>query len=841
MTRVRSVTRRLGAVLLCAAALASQLGADAASDTRRVGRQTDGSIVLPTNQELRPAGLHIEFPGRANAIAVRPRSHVATVLTDQAPALTVVELRTGQVIQRFNPQLGDASFAGITYSRDGRTLYASLSKGHVIVNAVAPDGTLTMVHSIDVGTLPGGMALSQDGRRLYVALSEANQLAVIDLRARRVVRRIDVGNAPHSVVLAGGYAVVSNRGGRRANRGDFTNKSAGTPIVSNRKSGSARTGTVSIVDVRRGRVVAEPHVGLHPSNMAVRGNAVFVVNSNSDTISVVDVRLKRVEAVLPVQPFRGAPFGSSPNAVAVLDSQRIVVSMGRNNAIGVIRWIRRGLPSVLEGLMPTGWYPSDVVVDPYGNRIVVANMKGVGALKADDGTGQPLVGIGAGGVNVKSTRGSASVIPRPTPEILKTTTQTVVKNNGWDRMEPISRGNPKAPPKAIPDRIGEPSLIKHVFLIIKENRTYDQVLGDDPRGNGDPTKVQFGAHITPNQHSLALQFPLFDNFYVNGTVSADGHHWLVQSFVTDYVEEAFGDWSRSYPYDGGDALAYAPSPFLWEHVQRFGKSVKVYGEFANHTDASGARSDIPSLDRVLVRRYPRFNLNITDRTRAQLFTDELNRQIKTNSVPHLSIIQLPMDHTRGLKPGAMTPTYDMIDHDYAFGEIVEAISNSAIWNDTAIFAVEDDAQFGLDHVDGHRAIAYVVSPYARRGLVDNTYYTQIDMLRTIEQILGLPPMNQVDMLGKPMRTAFTDVPLSQPYSAIAPDVSFQTNPKAEELTGMARLWAEACDDIDFEQPDAAPEQLLNRAIWYGIKGWVPYPGDARVLTPDEARALPSGD
>ena len=838
-----NVAKRLTGVLVCAAALVSALSADAAPETRRVGRQADGSVVLPTNQELRPAGMHIEFPGRANAIAVRPRAHVATVLTDQAPALTVIELKTGAVLQRFNPQLGDASFSGIVYSRDGRRLYASLSTGRIVVCGVAPDGTLSLLSNINVGSLPGGLTLSNDGRRLYAALSEANELAVIDVASRRVIRRIAVGNAPHSVALAGGYAVVSNRGGRRARPGEFTNKSAGTPIVSTRTSGSARTGTVSIVNVHTGRVVAEPHVGLHPSAMAVRGHQVFVVNSNSDTVSVLDMRTRRVVAVLPVKPFAGAPFGSSPNAVAVIDANRIAVTMGRNNAVGVIRWTRRGLPAVLEGLLPVGWYPSDVVVDRASNRLVVANMKGVGALRADDGTGQPIVGIGAGGVNVKSTRGSASVIPVPTADMLEVTTQTVVKNNGWDRLEPIARGSGSAPAKAIPNRLGEPSLIKHVFLIVKENRTYDQVLGDDPRGNGDPTKVQFGAHITPNQHSVALQFPLLDNFYVNGTVSADGHHWLVQSFVTDYVEEAFGDWSRSYPYDGGDALAYAPSPFIWEHAQRYGKSVKVYGEFANRTDELGTRSDIPSLDRVLVRRYPRFNLNITDRTRARLFADELNRQIKANAVPSLSIIQLPMDHTRGVKPGAMTPTYDMIDHDYAFGKIVETITHSPVWDSSAIFAVEDDAQFGIDHVDGHRAIAFLVSPYARRGLVDSTYYTQIDMLRTIEQILGLPPMNQVDLLGKPMRNAFTDVPLSQPYTAIAPDiVSFEVNPKAEDLVGLPRLWAEWSDTIDFEQPDAAPEQMLNRAIWYGLKGFhVPYPGDAKVLSPEEARAIPSGD
>lgn len=834
-------SRRVAITLACAAAVASAVVAGAAPDTRKVGRQPDGSVVLPTNQTLRPAGLNVEFPGRANAVAVRPRSRTATVLTDSAPALTVVDLQTGTVLQRFNPGLGDASFAGVVYSKDGSRLYASLSTGRVLVNAVAPDGTLTLVGTVLTGSLPGGLALSGDGRRLYATLSEENVLAVIDLATRRVTAKIAVGNAPHSVVLAGGYAVVSNRGGRRPRANEVTNTSAGTKILATRKSGSAKMGTVSFVNVTARRTVAEVRVGLHPGGMAVRGPYVFVANANSDDVSVVDTRSRAVVDRIGARPFAGAPPGSSPNAVAVLDAQRIVVSLGRNNAVAVIRWSSPADKGSVEGLLPTAWYPSDVVVDAAGRRLVVANAKGVGALPADDGTGAPLVGVGAGGVNVKATRGSASVIPFPSDDALRTATSTVYANNGWNAIVPVTRGSASAPPKAIPDKLGEPSFIKHVFLIIKENRTYDSILGDDPRGNGDPTKVQFGAAVTPNHHKLAAEFPLLDNFYVNGTMSADGHHWLVQAYVNDYVEEAFGDWSRSYPYDGGDALAYSGTPFLWEHAERYGKSVKVYGEFADHVDEHGTRSDIPSLDKVLVRRYPRFDLRIPDMKRAEIFAEEFARQVETGTVPNLSIIQLPMDHTRGTKPGALAPHGDMADNDVAFGQIVEAISNSPVWDKSAIFSVEDDAQFGVDHVDGHRAPAYVISPYARRAYVDSTYYTQIDMLRTVEQILGLPPMNQVDLMAKPMTSVFTDTPLTLPYTAVEPNVAALRNPPLEALSGMALLWAKASDEIDFTQPDAAPEQVLNRAIWYAVRGFEVYPGDPRVLTPEEAHRLDDGD
>lgn len=833
-------SRRIATALACAAAVLSAIVADAA-DTRKVGRQSDGSVVLPTNQELRPAGNHVEFGGRPNAVAVRPDSQTAALLTDQAPPITIIDVRGGAVVQRFDPQLGDASFNGLAYSRDGRRLYASLSKNKLLVTGVAPDGSLLLVKAIDTKTLPGGFALSRDERRAYVAFGKKNALGVVDLARGRVVSEIDVGNAPHSVVLSGGYAVVSNRGGRRARAGDPTNLSAKTPIVSTRKSGGAATGTVSIVDLARQRVVAEVAVGLHPSNMAVRGRYVFVANSNSDTVSVVDVPARRVVSTIAVKPYAGAPFGSSPNAVAVVDGSRLAVSLGRNNAVALYRWTSPSSGARLDGLIPTGWYPSDVAVDRRTKRLLIANNKGVGSLQADTGAGDSLVGIGAGGTRASYNRGSASIVDLPGTATLQTYTQTVVRNNRWDRLLPALRGSPDAPPRAIPDRLGDPSHIKHVFLIIKENRTYDQVLGDLPTGNGDPTKVQFGAAVTPNQHLLATQFPLLDNFYVLGTVSADAHHWLVQSFATDYVEEQFGDFSRGNPFDGGDALAYAPTGFIWEHVQRHGRSVKVYGEFADHRDGTGTRSDIPSLDRVLHRAYPRFDLNITDRERAAIFVEEFERQAAADRVPALSIIQLPLDHTRGLTPGATAPTTDVADNDHATGLIVEAISKSRVWGRSAVFVVEDDAQAGIDHVDGHRTMMFVASPYAKRSYVDSTYYTQIDMIRTIEQILGVPPMTQADALGTPMRSLFMETPDTTPFHAVAPAVPQVQNPPLASLTGMARLWAEACARIDFTHPDAAPEQLLNRAIWYAVNGFVPYPGDPRVLRPDETLALPDPD
>jgi hypothetical protein len=375
-----------------------------------------------------------------------------------------------------------------------------------------------------------------------------------------------------------------------------------------------------------------------------------------------------------------------------------------------------------------------------------------------------------------------------------------------------------------------------VFYVVKENSTYDQILGDEPRGNGDARYVQFGAAVTPNQHVLAQRFPLFDNFYVSGSLSPDGHQWATQAYVTDYIEKSYGDFTRGYSYDGGDALAYAPTGFLWENAQRHGRSVRVYGEFASHADATGTRSDVPSLDKVLVRKYPKYNLEVSDADRAAILLGDVDAQLAAGSVADLTIVQLPRDHTRGLSSGKPTPESDVADNDAALGKLVDTLSHSAIWPNTAVFAVEDDAQAGLDHVDGHRTTAYIASPYAARGLVDHTYYTQINLVRTIEQILGLPPMNQMDLAAAPMTTAFTETPDVTPYSALPVLVPPVNNPTLPALSGIAKEWAQASDAMDFSVPDAAPEQLLNRAIWYSVRGFVPYPGDGRVLTPAEVRA-----
>ena len=814
----------IGAALCVAAAGAAPTG------TQRVGRQADGSVVLPTSQVVRPAGRQVTFPGRAAAVAVHPAGRTAAVLGASGPGVTVVDLAAGRVLMRTASSLGAGAARGIAYAPGGRVLYASFAQGRVLRFPVAADGRLGMPRTFQLPALgtkaeiPLGLAVSADGRRLYVALNRRNALGVLDAATGRLLSAVAVGNAPSDVALAGHLAIVSNGGGRRARPGDRTNDSAGTPIVSHRSTGGAVTGTVSLVDVRTRRVRAHVPVGLHPGGVSYRGRYAFVANANSDTVSVVDLAAGRLATTLSVRPFAGAPYGSSPNAVRPVGADRLAVTLGRNNALAVFRWRSPSEPARFEGLLPTAWYPTDVAVDRRYGRLLVVNSKGTGRAATRD----PL-----GTVTAWPQQASLSLPRVPTPAELAAGLRTVWHDNGWHNAAPSRLRPRRVDPVAVPERIGEPSLIEHVFYVIKENRTYDQVLGDDPRGNGDPRYLHFGAAVTPNHHALARTFALFDNFYVAGTRSPDAHQWATQAIVTDYVEKQYGAFPRSYPYDGGDALAYAPSGFIWDSAARHGRSVRVYGEFANRRDGSGTRSDVPSLDRVLVRRYPPFDLSISDTKRVDTLIADLGKQAKAGTVADLTIVQLPGDHTRGTKPGAPTPESDMADNDDALGRLVEAVSRSPIWPKTAIFVFEDDAQNGLDHVDGHRTMAFVVSPYARRGVVDSTYYTQLSLLRTIEQILGLPPMTQLDLAAAPMTTAFTDRPDLTPYDALPRLVPQTYNPPLTGLTGPARAWAEASDAMDFTVPDAAPEQALNRAIWYSVRGFVPYPGDGRVLWPHE--------
>jgi YVTN family beta-propeller protein len=590
-----------------------------------------------------------------------------------------------------------------------------------------------------------------------------------------------------------------------------------------------------------------------------------VCNTNSDTVSVIDTTSRRVIKTISMQPFANAPFGSSPNAIVMLPNQLLVVSLGANNALAAYDWKGPAESVKLVGLLPTAWYPSAVVYDKLHDDLLVTALKGVGSAPMEHVPNSQEYGR-----TVLHFTGTVSLIPVPGRRAIAGLTRTVIADNRWDkRSEAEQRIRSTISATAIPERIGEPSLIKHVIYIIKENHKYDEDLGDDPRGNGSPANVEFGKAGTPTQHAIVNQFPLLDNFYVSGTVSIDGHQWANSAFADDYIERGFGgSFKRAYPFNGGDNLAYAPTGFIWENATRRGKSVQAFGEYAAHFDGSKhdvswtdwfhdsqtlegklagalhvslgefqARSDVPSLDTLLDRNFPGFDGGIPDQYRADIFLREFNRHVADKDLPSLTIMTLPDDHGGGETAAYPTVRSAVADNDLAFGRVVEAISHSRYWKDSVIFCVEDDASYGVDHVDGHRSPVYVVSPYARRGLVDHTYYTQIDVVRTIEQILGLPPMNQRDLVATPMTTAFTNSADLTPFTAVPNQVPLDEMNPAQSASRLRQAWIQESAKLFTSRPlkpDEGDENLTKRAIWYSSFDFKrPFPGDSRLLFPSE--------
>ena len=885
------------AMLLTAGVAIGATGRNVPLGTSRVGRTGPGAALTSTNQFVTPVGQVIEQSGRTQATALNPDGKTAVSLSWEnfEGFFTVTDLVGGKVLQTIKPTVGskDVSFNGLLFTKDATgkadVLWAAQSADllRFPVNADGTLGTPTVVGLPGVTrgadkdvALPTSIALAPDGRKLLVSLNGNNTLAVLDPADPSTLVQIPVGNAPRDVVVVGSTAYVANQGGRSAVARDFTNPSYGTDIVADTTDGRATGGTVSVVDLPTGKVTATIPVGLQPTSMLVWGSDVLVTNSNDDTVSVIDSTSRKVVQTFAANPAPGAAYGAQPNGLARLDATHLAVSLGRDNAVAVYTFTGGRNAVELSGLIPTGWYPADVLVDGALNKIVISSIKGLGSVgpttTQHEGVGTtPAVGHG-----VYAHVGTLQVLDHPDSRALQADTFTVMGNNQWFGLAARnSRGSSRAKPVAVPVHLGDPSKIKHVFLIVKENRTYDQVLGDDTRGNGAATLAQFGRKVTPNFHALAQTGPLIDNLYSGGTLSADGHNWLTQAFNNDYNERQFGNFTRSYPASGGDALAYGKPGFLWDDAQRHGVTAHSWGEYANfftgpnNTPARGdwqqwyrdsqilegkatgrlhapvgyyqTHSDVPSLEKILSPAYPNFQLQIPDQYRTDLFLKDFAQMEAHNSLPALNMAWVMCDHTSGSAPGFPVPSSQVADNDLAVGRMVDAISHSKDWKSTAVFVIEDDSQDGVDHVDGHRNVALIASPYAKRGAVVHDYYSQLNLVRTIEQMLGLPAMNQLDLAATPMFDAFTDTPNMTPYKVRANTTPLDTltpQPPASHAalrtgqpptaTELATAWQTWAASQNFHSQDMVNMAQLNRAVWYASYHYNrPYPGDRTVLSP----------
>jgi YVTN family beta-propeller protein len=935
-TRYKSRINRLSplASLLATGLIVPMLsGQSVPFPTYVTGPQPNGSWVVSSGQIITPAGKQVDLGirVRAKAIALNPnvRSHTASVLTMGASeAVQVFDTKTGDVLQSYIPfgQDSHGSYSGISYSADGKYLLFSQDSSNVTIAKVSPEGLLADDAQVSVppnntfikcfsnsapgdgapcGTFftkstsyPGGIALSKDGKSAYALLNQNNTLTKIDLTATTPTQgqQIRVGNAPHSIVIdsTGKTAYVSNEGGRAATDGDFQIYSAGTEIVADPVVGSAITGTVSVVDLPSMKVKATISTGLHPTGMAFYGRYLLVANTYSDTISVIDTDTYKVtrtiDLALPigVPGERKASYGAAPNSIAI-DAKRGVayVALYNANAIGVVD-LTSPRRNAVTGMIPVAYAPSSVVLDEAQDKLIVANDKGIGARNSFE------TDFGVTDYNTHQDNGTVSIVAVPNGKTLDAMTKKVFENNHWDLEENIksaSGGRRDARPVAIPEKIGDPSTIKHVFLIIRENRTYDQILGDVAAGDGDSSLAVFGGKDTPNVHELVKRFPLLDNFYDPSRQSADGHQWITEGLAPYADDIQSPDWVRSYPGgSAGDALAYRKKGFLFSEASAAGLPVKIYGEYVEndtykqpngstsepswsqfyadsqkfeaglentlyYQNTIQAYSSIPAVSDHLVTNFPLFDLGIPDQFRVDVWKQDFNKDVAAGSVPALSILWVMCDHTGG------PPTADaeQADNDLAIGRIIDYVSHSNVWSSSAIFVEEDDAQNGVDHVDGHRSPGYVVSPYTvQNGPADHTYYTQVNMTRTIEQILGLPPMNQFDLVASPMRTAFVEgepsagnfkpwthvanqVPLDQGVTTTAANTTDNATVKvlrAAWLKKKTQIFADKLTKPDAEDPDT-----VNHLNWYQSTGFKrPYPGEKTVRPPsDFKKTAPTAD
>ncbi|MFF0092876.1 phosphoesterase [Streptomyces canus] len=897
--RVRRLSRRTTLVTAGIAVALGVTGTAVASTyqfgTQQVAQNTARGEVISSDQYLKPYGSRTVInDGKIMSSTVSPDgTHLAAAVTDGDAALVIMDLATGQVKQKIGANAADdlrissASVGqeGPTYSPDGKQLWLGQANGYTkfTVNADGTLSTPTAVPVPAVGTqqaLVGAAVFSADGSTVYSAVNGQNRVVALDAGTGTVEQSWAVGNAPRGLALVGGKLYVSNEGGRPARAGETTMNSYGTQVPADPDTGASTTGTVSVIDTGAGKVVRTIDVGLHPTAVYANKGTVFVTNTADNNVSVIDTRKDKVVQTIATQPWPEAKVGYEPDAVTLTDDGHLLVTLGRANAVAVFRYKSAQEPASYVGLLPTDYFPAEITT--VGKEVVVSNTRGIDARRPTTATGH----------GTHDTTSSLTRFTLPSDLVIRAQTAKVFQQNGWTPGSvTTAKGTSHAKPVPVPARLGDPSTIKHVFLLVKENRTYDQVLGDLPQGDGDPALTTFGANVTPNQHALAQQFGLYDNFYDIGTNSAEGHNWLMQSDNPEYTESSAGEYTRSYDTEN-DVLGHQKSGFIWTGAQTAGKSVKDFGEFQSteskpsganwqnlycdtkNMAATGAQtqypiqtgSAIPSLNKVSVQGFPMFDLDVPDIYKEQIWQQDFEK----NGPANLNMFWFSNDHTGG----PANASAEVADNDLAVGRMVDKISHSKYWKDSAIFVVEDDSQNGLDHVDGHRAPVQVISPYAQHATVDSRYYTQITMIRTVEQILGIHPMNQKDSAATPMYGAFTGKADTTPFTAVpnrtsltlgvsptpscgadtpaaqdadaAPAPTSAAVPQAkQELAAQWKTWASHQRLTGAHAvPDYANAEQMNRYTWYQTHAWTkPYPGDGKVYAPNDVPGayLPSAE
>ncbi len=756
-------------------------------------------VTLPNGWSLTPAGKQLPCGDLPLNLVVSPDRKILAV-TNNGQSTQSIQLFDAVNDKLLHEVVIPKSWYGLHFSGDGKSLYASGGNDNWILQYNIVNRKLVLADSISLGKKwpakisPAGIDLDEQQQLLYVVTKENDALYIIDLKTKKM-QQFPLGSKAYTCLLSPDRKLlyVSLWGSDRL-------------LVWN---------TTSKVEISR---IA---VGDNPNELLLTkdGKYLYVANANDNSVAVVNTGTYNIEEVLNTALYPNAPNGSTANGIALSDDEStLYVANADNNCLAVFDVKEKG-ESRSEGFIPTGWYPTNVKV--IGKKIFVTNGKGLTSLANPYGPNpavrRQVVTYQAGDEKKPQEvqyigglfKGTLSIIPVPNEQQLKIYAKQVYENTPYTKLkELMAAGEPGNP---IPMKVGDTSPIKHVFYIIKENRTYDQVLGDLPQGNGDTSLVLFGRKITPNQHAIAEQFVLLDNFYVDAEVSADGHNWSTAAYANDYTEKnwptSYGGRGGTYDFEGQKTVAHPKGGFIWDHCLRAGITYRSYGEFADDGIAN-----IPALVGRICPYFTSWDESVRDTTRFYQWRRDFDSLVAANALPQFNSLRFINDHTEGLRVGRPTPFAHVADNDYAVGLFIEYLSKSPVWKNSVVFIIEDDAQNGPDHVDAHRSTAYVVGPHVKRGYVDHTMYSTSGMLRTMELILGLPPMSQYDAAAMPMWRCFTPQANLSGFSALPPNIDLtETNQKVNALSRLS-------ETFDFTKEDMAPDVAFSEVIWKAVKG-----------------------
>jgi YVTN family beta-propeller protein len=768
-------------------------------------------VKLSNGWYLSPAGRSLPLGDLPLNLVVSPSKKLLAVTNNgqSVQSLQLIDAKSEKVL---HSEVIPKSWYGLRFSADEKFLYASGGNDNWILQYTITDKKLVFKDTIKLGAKwpvkisPAGLEIDDAKRLLYVVTRENNSLYIVDLTTKKIIQRIPLTAEAYTCVLSPDKKelYISLWGGDKL-------------LVFN-------TGSRSVTD--------SVPVGDNPNELCLtkNGKYLYVANANDNSVSVINVAQRKVIETFNTALYPDAPNGSTTNGLALsVNEKTLYIANADNNCLAVFD-VTKPAASSSKGFIPTGWYPTSVKV--IGRKIYVANGKGFSSLPNPAGPNpvkrREEVNFQQGDAKKPAPveyiaglfKGTLSIINEPSEKQMSVFSKQVYDNTPYNKEKELqSQGEAGNP---VPMKIGDSSPIKYVFYVIKENRTYDQVLGDMPEGNGDKKLVLFGEKHTPNQHAIAREFVLLDNFYVDGEVSADGHNWTMGAYATDYLEKtwptSYGGRGGTYSAEGNRAIANNKKGFLWDHCKRAGVSFRTYGEFADDY-----KPNIPVLKGHYCTSYTGWDLATRDTTRFYQWKKDFDSLLTIKQLPRFNSVRFGNDHTEGLRKGRPTPYAHVADNDLAVGLFVEYLSKSAIWNECAIFIIEDDAQNGADHVDAHRSTAYVAGGLVKRHFVDHTMYSTSSMIRTMELILGIPPMSQYDAAATPMWRCFSSTPNSTPFAALPANIDLN------EKNTAVNKWQQRSEAFNLVKEDAVPDLEFNIVLWHGLKGDdIPFPGPKRA-------------